>query len=191
MSFVSDYSFNNLARIGTDSACVDQRSIQNTGYCNYMTNNFFSKDSSMQTPIQMATSQPGIFYKGGNTVAAGGCNIDKNSELQIGSIHTAPGAKLDLYSRPYITIPFLGRGAVNVGMESQIKRGETLSSQRANANLSEKSYITYSQPPRKPELQNRVALATFTVEENSTHGWNRGGTATRELERDITSSNNF
>jgi hypothetical protein len=185
MSFVSDYTFDNRTRIGTDCAYIDQRSIQNTGYCDYMTNNFFAADCTMQTPIQMATSQPGIFYKGGNTVGAGGCNIDKSSDLQLGSVQTTPGSKLDLFSRPYATVPFLGRGAVNPLMESQIKRGESLAMQRSNANLSEKSYITYSQPPIKPKLQDQVALATYTVEENAIHGWSRGGSATRESERDM------
>ena len=43
----------------------------------------------MKTPIQFATEQPNIFYKGGHGPGgAGGCVIDQNSKLTIGTIQT-------------------------------------------------------------------------------------------------------
>ena len=72
MATYSGYTFNNLSRLGLDSCCVDQNTIQDVASCNYMTQNYFASDCSMKKPIDLATTQPGIMYKGGYTVGAGG-----------------------------------------------------------------------------------------------------------------------
>ncbi len=88
MAHSNDYNFNSLSRIGDDSCDISQRNVQNVSQANYLLTNYFSADCGMQRPIEFATSQPNIFYKGGNQVGAGGCNIDANSELLIGTINT-------------------------------------------------------------------------------------------------------
>ena len=59
-AFVSDYTFNNLSRIGEDGCSLGQRGIQNVEASNYMLQNFFSDDCTMKRPIEFATSQPSI-----------------------------------------------------------------------------------------------------------------------------------
>ena len=71
-SFVKDYSFDNLSRIGEDGCSLGQRSIQNSEASSYMLQNFFSNDCSMKRPIEFATSQPNINFTGGHQVGAGG-----------------------------------------------------------------------------------------------------------------------
>ena len=123
MANVSNYTFGNMARIGNDD-CVDQTSIQNVASCNYMTQNYFASDCSMKKPIDLATTQPGIMYNGGFNVGSGGCNINESSKLQIGTIQTHPKCRIDLFHRPFATVPFLGRGSVNPVTESQIQQGD-------------------------------------------------------------------
>jgi hypothetical protein len=43
--------------------------------------NYFLQDCSMKKPMDLALTQPCIFYKGSFNVGAGGCNIDDNSKL--------------------------------------------------------------------------------------------------------------
>lgn len=145
MANVSSYTFDNMARIGNDACCIDQNTIQNVASCNYMTQNYFAADCSMKNPIALATTQPGIMYNGGYNSGAGGCNIDNSSELLIGTIQTHPRCHIDLFQRPFATVPYLGRGAVNPVMESQIQQGEQIVNKRSVNNLSEKSYIKYHQ----------------------------------------------
>jgi hypothetical protein len=184
MADVSSYTFDNMARIGNDNCCIDQKSIQNVASCNYTLQNYFATDCAMKKPIELATTQPGIFYNGGFNSGAGGCNIDESSKLQIGTIQTHPKCRIDLFQRPFATVPYLGRGSVNPVMEAQIQQGETIVNKRSVNNLSEKSYIKYHQTPLLPAIQDKVTNPVHSVEGVASQGWVRGGVPSRELTRD-------
>jgi len=68
MANVSNYTFENMSRIGNDSCYLDQETIQNNSSCNYLLQNYFANDCSMRRPIDLATTQPCVFYKGGYNV---------------------------------------------------------------------------------------------------------------------------
>jgi hypothetical protein len=184
MANVSSYTFQNMSRIGLDDCCQSQSDIQNVVACNYMTQNYFSADCSMKNPISLATTQPGIMYNGGYNSGAGGCNIDTNSMLQIGTIQTHPRCRIDLFQRPFATVPFLGRGAVNPVIESQIQQGEMMVNKRSVNQLSEKSYIKYANTPLLPSVKERINNPANYVEGVASQGWVRGGVPSRELTRD-------
>jgi hypothetical protein len=149
-----------------------------------MTQNFFAADCSMKNAKALATTQPGIMYNGGYNSGAGGCNIDNSSELLIGTIQTHPRCHIDLFQRPFATVPYLGRGAVNPVMESQIQQGEQIVNKRSVNNLSEKSYIKYHQTPLLPAVQERINNPANQIENVASDGWIRGGVPSRELTKD-------
>jgi hypothetical protein len=184
MANVSSYTFDNMSRLGNDSCCISQDDIQNVSSCNYMTQNYFASDCSMKNPISLATTQPGVMYNGGYNSGAGGCNIDESSKLQIGSIQTNPKCRIDLFHRPFATVPFLGRGSVNPVMESQIQQGEQLVNKKSVNKLGEKSYIKYHQTPLLPSIQDKMNNSSNKIESDASDGWIRGGVPSRELTRD-------
>jgi hypothetical protein len=184
MATYSGYTFDNMSRIGLDQCNLSQTDIQNVASCNYLTQNYFSSDCSMKKPIELATTQPGIMYNGGYNSGAGGCNIDNSSKLLIGTIQTHPRCHIDLFQRPFATVPYLGRGSVNPVMESQIQQGEQIVNKRSVNTLSEKSYIKYHQTPLLPAVQQRIADSTNKIESDASEGWIRGGVPSRELTRD-------
>jgi len=184
MATYSGYTFDNMSRLGLDQCCVDQDTIQDVAACNYMTQNYFANDCSMKKPIDLAVSQPGIMYNGGYQVGAGGCNINESSNLQIGTIQTHPRCRIDLFHRPFATVPYLGRGSVNPIMEAQIQQGEQLVNKRSINNLSEKSYIKYHQTPLLPSIKETMCNPSNYVEGSASSGWIRGGVPSRELTRD-------
>lgn len=184
MANVSNYVFDNMSRIGNDDCCISQSDIQNVVSCNYMTQNFFAADCSMKNPIELATSQPGITYNGGYNTGAGGCNIDDSSMLLIGSIQTHPKSQIDLFHRPFATVPYLGRGSVNPVMESQILQGEQITNKRSINTLSENSYIKYHQTPLLPAVKDNFNNSATKIESDANDGWVRGGVPSRELTRD-------
>lgn len=190
MANVSSYTFDNMSRIGNDDCCISQTDIQNVAACNYSTQNFFASDCSMKNPIELATSQPGIMYNGGFNSGAGGCNIDDSSKLLIGTIQTHPRAQIDLFHRPFATVPFLGRGSVNPVMESQIQQGEMLTNKKSVNTLSEKSYIKYYQTPLLPAVKESYNNSATKIESDANSGWIRGGVPSRELTRDTEYSKN-
>ena len=189
MATYSGYTFNNLSRIGLDSCCVDQNTIQDVASCNYMTQNYFAADCSMKNVKELATTQPGIMYNGGYNSGAGGCNINDSSKLQIGTIQTHPKCRIDLFHRPFSTVPYLGRGSVNPIIESQIMQGDQIVNKRSVNALSEKSYIKYHQTPLLPAVQNRISNPANQIENVASDGWVRGGVPSRELTRDSDYSN--
>lgn len=184
MANVYSYTFNNMGRIGLDECCKSQEDIQNVAACNYLTQNYFATDCSMKKPIDLATSQPGIMYNGGYNVGAGGCNIMESSNLQIGTIQTHPKCHIDLFQRPFATVPFLGRGSVNPVIESQIQQGEQIVNKRSVNNLSEKSFIKYHHTPLLPAIQQQINNPSNKIENDASNGWIRGGVPSRELTRD-------
>jgi hypothetical protein len=123
-------------------------------------------------------------YNGGYNSGAGGCNIDANSKLLIGSIQTHPRCHIDLFQRPFATVPYLGRGSVNPIIESQIQQGEQIVNKRSVNNLSEKSYIKYHQTPLLPAIQAKFDNSATKIENDASDGWIRGGVPSRELTRD-------
>jgi hypothetical protein len=184
MANVSSYTFDNMSRIGLDGCNKSQTDIQNVASCNYTLQNYFATDCSLRTPMQLATTQPGIMYNGGYGSGAGGCNINNSSDLLIGTIQTHPKCRIDLFQRPFATVPYLGRGSVNPVIESQIQQGEMNINKRSVNTLSEKSYIKYHQTPLLPSIQERITNPANSVEGVASSGWIRGGVPSRELTRD-------
>lgn len=184
MAHVSNYTFDNMSRIGNDSCCIDQSTIQNAQSANYLLQNYFSKNCSMKNVKSLATSQPGINYSGGYGLAAGGCNVQESSRLLMGSIQTHPRCHIDLYQRPFATVPFLGRGSVDPILESQIQQGESITNKRTVTKLTEQSYLKYHTVPLIPEVKKTIQNPSNLVEGAAHEGWIRGGVPSRELTKD-------
>ena len=185
MAFVTNYSFDNMSRIGNDSCFQDQNTIQNMKYANYNLENYFAGDCSMKIPIKFATSQPGIMYNGTSPVGSGGCVVDDSSKLLFSqNSSTHPRSKIDLYQRPFATVPYLGRGSVDPVLESQMQQGEMITNKRTVTRLPEKSYLKYTNTPLQSNIQNRVTNPAYRVEGVASEGWIRGGIPSRELTRD-------
>lgn len=184
MSSIKYGAFDNSTRIGSDATDLSTRSIQSMASANYMLNNFFSQDCNMSRPIEFATSQPNVFFKGGNQVGAGGCNIDENSDLLIGTINTHPKCKISLLERPFKTVPYLGRGQSNPVLESNIQQGDISNNKKSINPTTERSFIPYSNYPLLPHLETSITNPANLVEGVASDGWIRGGIPSRELQKD-------
>jgi len=175
--------FANASRIGSDLCSTDQRSIQNVQSCNYKLQNYFLKDCGMEKPIQFATNQPAVNYKGGH-LGAGGCNVTQSSELLLGSLQTHPKSRIDLFQRPFLTVPFLGRGSSDSVAESRLQQGEIETNRKSVTQLSERTYLNHTNTPLIDSISNRINNPAFLVEESASSGWIRGGMASRDMTRD-------
>lgn len=184
MAYVSDFTFNGMSRIGNDGCCIDQNTIQNSTSCSYLLQNYFSQDCSMNNAKSLATTQPCINYTGGFGLGAGGCNVDDSSRLLIGGIQTHPKSRIDLFGRPFATVPFLGRGSVDPLLEAQIQQGEGVTNKRSVTRLMEKSHMNYHTTPLIPEIKQTIQNPSLMIESVASEGWIRGGVPSRELTRD-------
>ena len=180
----SSYVFENMSRIGNDDCNLDQSSIQNVNSCNYTLQNYFASNCSMKKQMELATSQPGIFYKGTHTTGSLGCNINASSNLLIGTVQTNPKCRIDLNQRPFLTVPYLGRGTVDSIEESRLLQGDSISNKKTTNHMSEKSYIKYHHTPLLPKRVQDMSEDGFAGIPAESIGWVRGGIPSRELTRD-------
>ena len=184
MSIISDYTFNNMSRIGDDKCDLSQRNIQNTRESNYMLTSFGMSQCGMKEPIEFATSQPNVFYKGSNQVGLGGCNITENTELRDGEGISHPKCRISLFQRPYATVPYLGRGSSNPTLESHLQQGETNINRKSVFPSGEMSHLSHQMYPLVPSIKATVTNPANLVEGVAAEGWIRGGLPSRELTRD-------
>ena len=80
-----------------------------------------------------------IFFTMVVIIGLGGCNIDTNSKLLIGSIQTNPKCRISLQERPFLTVPFLGRGPSMPVKESQLLQGAYNPDKKSCKSIMEKS----------------------------------------------------
>lgn len=182
MASVYNFTFDNLSRIGDDSCGISEREMQNQSFGNYSVQSFFLPKCGMKQPIDFATSQPNVFFKGSHTVGLGGCNVDNDSNLKLGTIQTNPKCRISLQQRPFLTVPFLGRGPCRPVEESKLLQGAYTGDKKSCKTLMEKT-IRVNQdlvPSLKASIQNPANLCEGTAAD----GWIRGGLPSRELSRD-------
>ncbi len=187
MATVSNYTFFNNSRIENDNCSIDQRNVQNMNSSNYMLENYYPS-CPMNKAIKFATNQPNVFYSGSNQLGINGCNVNTNSELKLTNLSRSK-CKISLLERPFLTVPYLGRGSCNVELESQILHGDMLINKKSVNTTSETSHINYRHYPLIPSIESTVTNPENLVEDSAADGWIRGGVPSREIARTNTYQN--
>ena len=185
MATSHSYLFNNMDRIGSDNCSTTQTELINEKHTKYMTNNYSLHRCGMHQPISFATKQPNLFYKGGvdSNVGIGGCAVDNHSKLTIGQISTNPKCRITLQQRPFLTVPFLGRGKSKPTLESELQQGKQITSKKSCNPTTEIPFMRESFP-LLPSLEETIQNPDYLIEDSAVKGWIRGGLPTRDLARD-------
>lgn len=184
MTTVKDYTFYNVDRIDDDSTCKTQGNLQNMNYANYVTTNYFREYPST-AQLDFATSQPIIVPNstfGGSGV--GGGNVDVDSILHLKTEEERNLGKLQLNKRPFLTIPYLGRGSADPTLELRLLEGQHESQQKSTSTIMSQTFLGYTLYPTSSKMNDRVQDPKYSVEESALDGWVRGGSSTRELSYD-------
>jgi len=167
-NYSSSYMFNNMGRLGNDSTDQSQRNVYNTRFMNYTLSEYFS-DKPSDSQVKFATEQPSVMFSGMNVP---GSVIDVNSQL-LHQDQERPFERLQLHERPFVTVPYLGRGSVDPAIESQLQQGERASDKKSVSTIMETSFDKYIYSPNEPGVNN--------VEEVALDGWVRGGAGSRNI----------
>ena len=184
MASIFDYQFNNMGRIGTDSTDQSQKNLYNTRFTNYTLSNYFSNVVS-DSHVQFATQQPTTMFSGivNGTGLTGGL-VDEESKVLYSAENGRPGGHIELFQRPFATIPYLGRGSCDPALESQLQQGETVGDKKSVSTIMEKSFGDYALYPTDDKMKERVNDPAKNVEEAAMNGWIRGGMMTRDMSTD-------
>jgi len=185
MTSTFNYNFNNMDRIGSDTTDQSQKNVYNTRFANYTLSNYYNEITPESEYVNFATEQPTMMFSG--TVNGQGINgkvVDYESEIFFHSENEHPDEKLMLNVRPFITIPYLGRGSCDSVLESQLLQGENVHDKKSVSTIMEKSFNDYSLYPLDNDMKERVENPSKNVEEAALDGWIRGGMLTRNMAND-------
>ena len=175
------YTFENMSRIGNDNLSIDQRNIQNNANLNHTLENFYP-NCPMTKAMDFALNQPNVFYNGSHEGGINGCKIQDNNDLKY-TVLSKPPCKISLQERPFLTVPYLGRGDCDTDLELKIKTGQNLLNKKTVNNSSEISYIDYKNYPLIESLQNTITNPNNLIEDSASNGWIRGGMSSREYSK--------
>lgn len=178
MSHVIDFMFNNLSRIGQDEYNHTQDNKVNNAYSSYMLTNM--NNVNERNAFTLASSHPTMNIKGTHSVGPLGHNVNDSTNL-INSKLTNLNQKISLQERTFKTVPFLGRGNVDVALENNLKFGETLREKKTDCKLNESCHNDIKKFPMDRALKEKYSNGGKFVEENVVKGWVRGGLPSREL----------
>jgi len=165
---VSDYLFNNLGHINEDITDKTQRNIQNTRYTNLNITNYFSEIPNSQ--VEFVSKVPGLYYAGNIGPGLGPQSIQNENSLFWGTEIDRSYEKVQLFTRPFLTVPYLGRGSCDPTLESQLQQGDWVRGKKSVSNLTENNIDTPDAFPLS---------SSNKVEEIALGGWSRGGVDTR------------
>lgn len=176
MSTLHSYTFNNMGSLKADVPDQTQSAVQNTRFCNYNVSNYFSSYSS-DSSLKFASEHPGFLA---SNLGISSTVIDIESNLLNKSESERAAEKLQLFQRPFATVPYLGRGGGDPTLESQLQQGQMIRDLKSVTTVSEKPYIDYQTYPLRDDLRSQLTNPANSVEEVAMNGWVRGGSSARQ-----------
>ena len=166
-----------------DDACYKgEQTKQSLGPGVYQTSNHYQCDCSIPDVVEKATSLPLVYFQNGYGV--GGCVIDESTTMRFGKTKNNPKCPVQLLERPYLTVPYMGRGAGDQNLETQLLPGEPTKERRQCNTLSGITIDNYFTPLIQ-HLKDNVQDPIHIVPEYVSEGWIRGGSNTRLIVKDI------
>jgi len=185
MSSVHNYMFENLSRVGDDVVTLSEQNQMNTKFGSYNTTNFFANNNCLKNPISLSTKQPSVFINGGkNSVGLQGCAVDQDNTLRIQTTQTNIKGRVNLFTRPFLTVPYLGKGRSSIDEETRLKHGDSISNKKTVTGLSEESHKNPEEYPLIDSLRHTVTNPNNLVESVADKNWIRGGASSRDLNRE-------
>ena len=171
--------FDNLSRIGNDPCDLTNRNKENIAAANWRLENF-NTSNSVNNAMTLAMTQQNLMLQGSPQGGINSDNIDTNSVLQFGQGTNLRERGL-YHQRLFGSIPYLGKGPVNTGVENVLRSGGFDLVKKSQDPSSEVSHIERTYTPLLPAIQMQVSNPANSVEGVAHEGWIRGGLPSRLL----------
>ena len=169
--------------LNNDPCYLSKKYTQSIGPGSYMLQNFKNNDTNKNVTEMVINNNilnvnDGCGIPGGNQ-----CKVDIDSELRIksGNVITNDKKVNQLFSRPFLTVPYMGRGSGNPCVDTMLKPGEdTFQSKACNNKRDDPNF-----QPLVKCLKNNIQNPKHIITEDVKIDWVRGGIPSRQLVRDI------
>ena len=175
--------FDKKTRTADDPCYVDYETVQSVSQGAYQLQNFRSCECGAPGPRSVAYSQPNINYNINQGWAGeNGCLVDNDSILRQEHKLTNMNTINQLFERPYLTVPYMGRGVPHPNEETVLQPGESTTMKKSCntlAGISIENYFT----PMVDNLRNNVQNVKHIIPEDSSESWVRGGLSSRAMVR--------
>ena len=175
--------FDRQTRSTYDPCYQDYETVQSVSQGAYHLQNYRSCECGAPGPRSVAFSQPNINYQVNQGWAGeSGCLIDNDSILRTENKLTNMRSINQLFTRPYLTVPYMGRGVPHPNEESVLQPGEDTSMKKSCntlAGITIENFFT----PMVDNLRTNVQNSRHIIPEDSNQAWVRGGLSTRAMVR--------
>jgi len=172
--------FYQTSGLGYDTTDESQRQVANTRYSQYTTTPLLPtrvSDGYMNT----ALTQPDVHVTGlARGTGLAGDKVNFESFLVHKAQQERPDGKVQLFQRPFATVPYLGRGSADMKLERSIQTGYCDFDMKSERTVMDKSFLNYSMYPSVVDGDEYKKNNGQIEETVLGGGWVRGGAQTRE-----------
>lgn len=176
------FNIQQLTRLREDNCYLETRKKESNGPGIYVTRGHRDCTCEAKHTKDLSLQQPTTQYRDGyGWTSNDGCNVDKDSNLRNARNLTNPRLIQQLHERPYLTVPYMGRGEGDVCEESHLRHGEGTMHNRPCNNLAGIYIDRYT--PQIPCIRESVQNPKHIVPEDTDVNWIRGGQPSRQIIR--------
>ena len=183
MATLYPYTFNNMTRSRAETVDKTNQTVMNNKFGDHILTTYFS-DNDRGDYEKVALAQPGVMFSGvsWSSHGVGPNTVDIDSALIIKNENARSLEKLSLQQRPFMTVPYLGRGSADTALESQLRQGDVVGNKKSVSTITEQSFMNNQMYPLIDSIKETITNPKYLVQEAALDGWIRGGSATREAQ---------
>ena len=167
-------------RFKNDACFVATDTAQSTMPGQYRLQNYYDCTCMPRQSMSLALNQPVTQFRDGyGYVGQRGCLVENDSAFRNGSELTNKKGPISLYERPYLTVPYMGRGVGDPCTESSLKEGIT-TQERKQCNTLAGIHLPHQYTPLVDCLASEIQDPVHIVPEVNSQDWIRGGYPSRQ-----------
>jgi hypothetical protein len=175
-----DFVINSFTRARDDGCEVMQQYQDSTGPGNYFVTNLTPSQEKVQT-----TELPNPTLLGREGFGYNNKQIDQDSKLRTNPVQEGRlRCPLHIQSRPFATVPYMGRGRLNADVESGLIYSEFARVERPCGTVTE-TFFDGQFVPLVPHLAKHIQNPANLIPEVASSGWVRSGIPSRQYIRDL------
>jgi len=175
-----DFVINTFTRTWDDSCEVAQQIQDSVGPGSYQTRNLVP---SQQAALNVELPNPTLLGREGFGLNTR--HVDDDSKLRTNQVQEGrQRCPLHVQSRPFASVPYMGRGRLNPDVESGLIYSEFARVERPCGTVTE-TFLDGQFVPLVPHLAKHIQNPANLIPEDAASGWIRSGIPSRQFIRDI------
>tara|TARA_A100001011_G_C14168363_1_gene781332 strand:+ start:487 stop:1128 length:642 start_codon:yes stop_codon:yes gene_type:complete len=171
---MSSFKVNELSSLDYDKDTMTASIAESIGPGKYMLEKF--SPNQKNTYMNTALSQKNVNFTPGF-----GVSIDNTEKYVPAKVSRHAGDCNQLFTRPFLTIPYLGKGEHNVDSETNLLSGDNSRNTKTCNNLSGLDMTNYHMVPLVKNIKDNIQNPIHYIPEMNEACWPRGGLDTNQF----------